>query len=84
MSAWFVDQFIEAGEADLVLDFTTPVPAVLTLEMMGMPAENWRHYADFFHATSSFERHEPEYQEAVSRLGGDVGGAVGVRQEPAC
>ncbi|MYB03165.1 MAG: cytochrome P450, partial [Acidimicrobiaceae bacterium] len=46
VSSWFIDQFVEAGAADLVLDYATPVPAVLTLEMMGMDAANWRHYAD--------------------------------------
>jgi cytochrome P450 len=69
VSTWFIDQVVETGEIDLVLDYTTPVPAVLTLEMMGMPAGNWRHYADFFHATSSYEPHEPEYQAAVARFG---------------
>jgi cytochrome P450 len=69
VSTWFIDQIVETGRADLVLDHTTPVPAVLTLEMMGMPAGNWRHYAEFFHATSSYERHEPEYRQAVARFG---------------
>ncbi|GIT46504.1 MAG: hypothetical protein Ct9H300mP12_10890 [Acidimicrobiales bacterium] len=45
ISTWFLDEVIEAGRADLVLDYATPVPAVLTLESMGMPAENWDYYA---------------------------------------
>jgi cytochrome P450 len=45
----FLDQVVPAGRADLVEDYTTPVPAVLTLEMMGMDSANWRHYAEFFH-----------------------------------
>jgi cytochrome P450 len=69
VSSWFIDQVIETGRADLVLDYATPVPAVLTLEMMGMSAGNWRHYADFFHALSSYERHEPEYVAAVGQFG---------------
>ena len=69
VATWFIDRIVAAGQADLVLDYTTPVPAVLTLEMMGMPAGNWRHYADFFHATSSYERHEPEYLAAVGQFG---------------
>jgi cytochrome P450 len=67
LAARFLDEVVEAGEADLVNDYTVPVPAVLTLEMMGMASDNWRHYADFFHATSSNDRTDPAYQAAVSR-----------------
>ena len=66
VSAWFLDEIVEAGEADLVLDYTTPVPAVLTLEMMGMASSNWQHYADFFHATSSYEPTDERYLSAVA------------------
>ncbi len=66
MSAWFVDEKIESGAMDLVLDFATPVPAILTLEMMGMPSANWHRYADFFHAATALPRDSPEYTEAVS------------------
>jgi cytochrome P450 len=69
IATWFIDRIVAAGQADLVLDYTTPVPAVLTLEMMGMPAGNWRHYADFFHAMSSYERHEPAYLAAIGQFG---------------
>ena len=65
LSTQFIDEFIEAGECDVVLDYTTPVPAILTLEMMGMPSESWKHYADFFHATSSFERGSEEFIAAA-------------------
>ena len=67
VSAWFLDQFCETGAADLVLDYATPVPAVLTLELMGMDAANWRHYADFFHATSSYEPSDERFRRAVAR-----------------
>lgn len=76
VSSWFLDEVIESGEADLVLDYATPVPGVMTLEMMGMPSTNWRYYADFFHATSSFKPTDPEFQEAVGRVG-DMWGELG-------
>jgi cytochrome P450 len=69
ISAWFLDELIESGVADLVLDYATPVPGVLTLEMVGMPSTNWRRYADFFHATSSFRPEDEEFQRAVARYG---------------
>ena len=67
VSAWFLDQIIEVGAADLVLDYATPVPAVLTLELMGMESSNWKHYADFFHATSSYEPGDARFRSAVAR-----------------
>jgi cytochrome P450 len=76
VSSWFLDEMIEAGEGDLILDYATPVPGVMTLEMMGMPSTNWRYYADFFHATSSFKPSDVEFQEAVGRVG-DMWGELG-------
>ena len=67
VSDWFLDQITETGAADLVLDYATPVPAVLTLELMGMESANWKHYADFFHATSSYEPSDPKFRSAVAR-----------------
>ena len=67
VSAWFLDQIVEDGAADLVLDYATPVPAVLTLELMGMESSNWKHYADFFHATSSYEPTDARFRSAVAR-----------------
>jgi cytochrome P450 len=76
VSAWFLDELIESGSADLVLDYATPVPGVLTLEMVGMSSDNWRYYADFFHATSSFRPSDEEFQQAVARVG-DMWGELG-------
>lgn len=67
VASWFVDTFIETGTCDLVLDYATPVPAVLTLELMGMPSHNWKYYADFFHATASHSRDSVEFQSAVAK-----------------
>jgi cytochrome P450 len=63
----FLDEVIETGRADLIGDYATPVPAILTLEMMGMPSDNWRHYAEFFHASSSYSRRSPEFLAATAR-----------------
>ena len=67
VSTWFLDQVVESGTCDLVLDYATPVPGVLTLEMMGLPSANWRHYSDFFHATVAYEPDRAEFREAVGR-----------------
>ncbi|MET0251996.1 MAG: cytochrome P450, partial [Novosphingobium sp.] len=41
-----IDRFIGKGEADLVEDYTIPVPSRVTLTMVGVPAEDWRDYME--------------------------------------
>ena len=62
-----LDDVVGTGRMDLVADLCTPLPAVLTLEMVGLPSGNWRHYADFFHASTSFLPSDPEFQAAAAR-----------------
>jgi cytochrome P450 len=47
---WFLDQKIADGEMDLVLDYASPVPAILTMRLMGLPYDNWPLYANLFHS----------------------------------
>lgn len=39
-----IDAFIEKGECDLIEDLTIPVPAQVTLRLVGVPTEDWRDY----------------------------------------
>ncbi|HEY3669656.1 MAG TPA: cytochrome P450 [Acidimicrobiia bacterium] len=48
---WFLDQKIADGRMDLVLDYASPVPAILTMKMFGLPCDDWKLYAAFFHST---------------------------------
>jgi cytochrome P450 len=41
-----IDSIIEAGTADLVEDITIPVPAQVTLRLVGVPNDEWRDYMD--------------------------------------
>ncbi len=66
---WFLDQKIADGEIDLVLEYTNPVPAILTMKMLGLPCEDWKHYADLFHATMSYSVLSEEYAQATARMG---------------
>jgi cytochrome P450 len=63
---WFLDEKIETGEMDLVLDYTSPVPAILTMRMMGLPYDDWKLYADLFHDTMRFPIASEEYLKAVA------------------
>ena len=42
----FLDQRIGDGQMDLVLDYASPVPAILTMKLMGLPYDNWQLYAN--------------------------------------
>jgi len=52
-ATWFLDQRIADGAMDMVSDFTNPVPAIWTMRILGLPAESWLHYAEYFHATAA-------------------------------
>jgi cytochrome P450 len=47
-----LDAVIESGEIDFVHELAGAVPAGVILEMMGLPSDNWRLYADAVHAAN--------------------------------
>ena len=53
---------------DLVLDYTNPVPAVMTMRLMGLPCDNWAHYGEFFHAAVAYGPGTPEFEHANARV----------------
>ncbi|MEO6886161.1 MAG: cytochrome P450 [Jatrophihabitantaceae bacterium] len=59
-AARVVDEFIEFGSCDLVRDLTNPLPAAVTLDWLGFPAEDWPKLAgpvhDIFAAVAGSER----------------------------
>lgn len=67
-ATWFLDQRIEDGELDLVLDYTSPVPAVLTMVLIGLPPDNWERYGELFHGTIAYRAGSDEYSRAVGNV----------------
>jgi cytochrome P450 len=67
-TTWFLDQRIETGAMDLVLDLTNPVPAILTMDLVGLPLDDWQHYADLFHATIAHRPGHPDFDRAVANV----------------
>ena len=65
---WFLDRHIASGRIDLVLDYANPVPAVFTMDLVGLPAGNWHHYAELFHGTIAHAPRSPEYRAAVANV----------------
>ncbi|OBG88797.1 hypothetical protein A5699_16075 [Mycobacterium sp. E802] len=47
-----IDRVIDAGHCDLVFDICSPVPAIATLEYLGLPTEDWLRYATPIHAST--------------------------------
>lgn len=46
-----IDDFIEAGEADIIGQLTTPLPARWILQMLGFDESRWREWVDWIHTT---------------------------------
>jgi cytochrome P450 len=67
-ATWFLDQRIEDGEMDLVLDYANPVPAVLTMVLIGLPPDNWHRYAELFHGTIAYRPGTDEWSRAVGNM----------------
>jgi cytochrome P450 len=65
---WFLDQRIGDGQMDLVLDYASPVPAILTMKLMGLPYDTWQRYANLFHSVMAVSQDSPEYAEAIAEV----------------
>lgn len=61
-----INRVIEDGEMDLVNDFTGPVPAMVTMRLMGLPLDEWRQFADPLHAMVFTPKEASEYPEVVA------------------
>ncbi|BBZ43484.1 cytochrome P450 [Mycobacterium parmense] len=64
----FLDQKIADGHMDLVLDYASPVPAILTMKLMGLPLDNWHRYADLFHSVMAIPQDSPKYVDAIAQV----------------
>ncbi|MCA2250660.1 cytochrome P450 [Mycobacterium intracellulare] len=65
---WFLDQHITTGQMDLVLDYASPVPAILTMKLMGLPYDNWHLYANLFHSVMAVPQDSDEYADAIAKV----------------
>lgn len=64
---WFLDQRIADGQMDLVLDYASPVPAILTMRLMGLPYDNWQLYANLFHSVMAASG-GADYNKAIAEV----------------
>jgi cytochrome P450 len=50
MVTWCLDRVIEAGRMDIVNDLANPLPALVTLDLLGFPLQNGERYGQILHA----------------------------------
>ena len=72
---WFLDQQIADGRMDLVLDYASPVPAILTMRLMGLPYDNWQLYADLFHWVMDASEAD-QYNKAIAEVPAMIDGLL--------
>ena len=53
---WCIDRVIESGRMDIVDDLANPLPALVTLDLLGLPLENWQTYAAVLHGAAYREK----------------------------
>lgn len=64
-----IDTFAGRGSCDLVADYAEPFPAILTLELLGLPSSEWRQFRQWIHTT---------IHESAGDLDTAIEGAIGV------
>lgn len=64
----FLDRRIADGRMDLVLDYASPVPAILTMRLMGLPLDSWQRYANLFHSVMAVPQDSDEYATAIAEV----------------
>lgn len=63
-----MDQVIETGEIDFVADLTGPLPAIVTMELMGLPLTDWRDFAEPLHEIVYTPKDSPDFAEVAARF----------------
>jgi cytochrome P450 len=79
-ATWVLDQKIAEGAMDMVDDFTNPVPALLTMKMIGLPCESWPYYGEVFHAMNAYPPDSEGYNQALAKMGDMIGELLGVAE----
>lgn len=76
-----IDLVIETGRIDFVEDLASPVPAIFTGALLGIPLADWRMYAEAAHAIVYTPPASPEFGGVVQQLGEMLRRAAAVAEE---
>lgn len=66
--AAFIDRVIERGECEFVQDISSPIPAVLTMMLLGANTDHWRKWADANHHTTMYAPGTPGQATATEEM----------------
>jgi cytochrome P450 len=55
-----IDRVVESGDCDLVLDICSPVPAIVAMEYIGLPSDEWERFAAPIHRSAYVDRSDPD------------------------
>ena len=58
-----IDDTIESGQIDLVMDLASPVPSMITVEILGLPIESWKPIAEASHASIYTPPTSPDFSK---------------------
>ena len=64
-----VDARIESGAIDLVQDLTSPLPAMISMELLGFDLDEWQDFADPLHELMFMVKSSPGYPATLEKLG---------------
>ena len=81
---WCLDRAVARGALDLVYDLASPVPAMITLELLGLPVDEWPRYATTFHDMAGHPPGTPELLDAFAAaadIKADLRALVAARRE---
>ncbi len=67
-ATWLLDQKIADGRMDMVTDFTNPLPAIMTMKMMGLPCGSWPRYAEVFHTVNAYSADAEEFSRSMALM----------------
>jgi cytochrome P450 len=63
-----IDGVTETGRLDFVEDLTNPLPAIVTVEILGFPIDEWKAFSDPIHLFVSLPRDDPRLAEAAAGI----------------
>jgi cytochrome P450 len=69
MAASLLEQHLESGSIDLVLDLANPVPAMVTLALVGLKPALWEEFAGPLHALVAAPPQSPDWEAALEDIG---------------
>uniref|UniRef100_UPI0021C1FE2E cytochrome P450 n=1 Tax=Frankia gtarii TaxID=2950102 RepID=UPI0021C1FE2E len=76
-----IDEFIETGEADIVRQLTTPLPARWILQMLGFDDSRWADWVAWVHATVHDRSNAPEKaMDAVMNVYTNITAEIALRR----